>query len=182
MPYHSIKTSTMKFTITVLTLFVYAAMHLTSCGSAAKSMIDYPKDCSRLEADLDRGTLNGVPPTVGFNVAKTQFTCFTGETEEGSDFNCGGGVFFLDHQFFLYTHRDYIEMRKGFKGSVVQGLTFGMKRSDVVKIIGFPDVQPDVDTELYQKDYGTLRIEYRYGELDIIALHAVSPDEVELCR
>lgn len=74
--------------------------------------------CSRLVFDLRRGTLNGVAPTASMGEVKERLPCSTGETEEGATINRGGGVFFNDHLFYFYTHRDQIEVRSGFAGTV----------------------------------------------------------------
>jgi hypothetical protein len=49
---------------------------------------------------------------------KRRLPCFTGESAETSEMNFGGGVFFLDHDFYFYTGRNYIEVRARFPGTV----------------------------------------------------------------
>lgn len=156
---------------------------LANCGSPALTLADYPDACNTLVADLSSGTLSGAPPTISYEQAQAHFgACKTGATPEGSPINCGGGVFFLGKQFFLYTHRDYIELRQGFEGQFVGGIDFASDRQVVKATYGIPSLQPDVDTDLYETRYGTLRIEYRFGEISIIAMHSVPPEVVELCR
>jgi hypothetical protein len=70
--------------------------------------------CASLHFDLVRGTLNGVAPTASMDEVKRRLPCSTGELEETSEMNFGGGVFFLDHDFFFYTGRNYIEVRRHF--------------------------------------------------------------------
>ena len=154
-----------------------------SCGNTALTMADYPDPCTTLVADLRNGTLSGAPPTISFEQAETYFkACKTGATAEGADINCGGGVFFLNKSFFLYTYRDYIELRRGYEGAFRGNITFESSRKDVNAAFGYPEVQVDVDTDLYLTDYGTLRMEYRFGKLSVIAMHAVPPSAVSLCR
>lgn len=102
---------TIKFLVlTGLVLFIVQA-----CNSTKK--ISYKAgSCDVLFCDFKKGTLNGLNGQASMDEVKRQLPCFTGETEEGSSYNCGGGVFYLDHTFFFYTGRDYIEIRKGFQG------------------------------------------------------------------
>jgi hypothetical protein len=74
--------------------------------------------CGSLRFDLVRGTLNGVPATASMDEVKRRLPCSTGESEETSEMNFGGGVFFLNHDFYFYTGRNYIEVRARFPGTV----------------------------------------------------------------
>ncbi len=51
--------------------------------------------------NLKRGTVNKLKLTASQDEVKAALPCSTGDTEECSDFNCGGGVFFLNNSFFL---------------------------------------------------------------------------------
>lgn len=53
---------------------------------------------------------------------KEKFPFFTGATEDGAGYNCGGGVFFLDHDFYFYTGRDYLEIRNDFRAKASMSL------------------------------------------------------------
>ena len=72
--------------------------------------------CDNLYFDAVEGTVNGVDPTASMSEVKSKLPCFTGETEEGGVFNYGGGIFFLNHDFYFYTYQNFIDIRKGFKG------------------------------------------------------------------
>lgn len=90
------------------------------------------QDCDNLVADLKKGTLNGVKPTASQAAIKEKLPCFTGDSEEGGPFNCGGGVFFLKHDFFCYTGGDYIEFRKNFNGKLSVPV-LGLSQEEAVK-------------------------------------------------
>ena len=79
--------------------------------------------------------MNGVPATASMDKAKVAFPCFTGETEEGADFNCGGGVYFLKHDFYFYTHKDFIEVRTGYTGKMSKPV-LGLKKEELIKLLG----------------------------------------------
>ena len=133
--------------------------------------------CSPLMLEVNRGTLNGLAPTASMDEVKTQFPCATGETAEGSDFNFGGGVFFLDHGFFVYTHRDFIEVREGFRG-----LTFPETLYEPVASLGTPD-RVDGNARLFEKDYGCLRVEADdSGIVTEVGLHAEACSTLEVPR
>lgn len=92
-------------------------------------------DCSRLHFDLVRGTLNGVTPTASMDEVKRRLPCFTGESAETSGMNFGGGVFFLDHDFYFYTGRNYIEVRRRFPGTVTPDV-LGRPIGDAQRVLG----------------------------------------------
>lgn len=94
-------------------------------------------DCKKLKANLKKGTLNGVNASADMNKVKAKFPCFTGDTEEGSGFNCGGGVFFLNHDFYFYTHRDYIEIRDDFQGEISDAV-MGLNEKQLKEKMGTP--------------------------------------------
>ncbi|MFH2141368.1 MAG: hypothetical protein ABIJ97_03020 [Bacteroidota bacterium] len=146
------------------------------------SQNDFPKDCSTLYVDLQEGTLNGLPPTISQNEVKEAFTCFTGSTDDGATINCGGGVFFLDHDFYFYTYRDYIEIRTNFSRNSVSDNILGADMDAVEKKFGKPKKKYDMDTFLYEMKYGTLRIEFSEDIVKIIGIHYTSIKKTKLCR
>ncbi len=91
--------------------------------------------CASLRFDLVRGTLNGVPPTATMDEVKRRLPCFTGESAETSEMNFGGGVFFLDHDLFFYTGRNYIEVRRRFPGTVTPDV-LGRPIGDAQRVLG----------------------------------------------
>lgn len=123
--------------------------------------------CDALVLDLNRGTLNGLTPTASMDEVKAQFPCATGETAEGETYNFGGGVFFLDHDFFFYTGRDFIEARDEFAG---------MTRPSVIgqplEVLGTPD-RTDQGAALFDRRYGCLRAEVNAsGTVTEVGVHA----------
>jgi hypothetical protein len=101
--------------------------------------LNLPVDnCQNLYADLKKGTLNKVNAAAEMEEVKSKFTCFTGESKEGEFYNCGGGVFFKKHQFYFYTHRDYIEIRDGFPGKFSHKV-MGVGKEALISLMGNAD-------------------------------------------
>ena len=74
--------------------------------------------CDSILIDIDAGTVSGLSPSASPEEIITMFPCYTGDTNEGSSYNDGGGVFCKHHSLFFYTQADRIEIRKGFDGEV----------------------------------------------------------------
>lgn len=114
-------------------------------------------NCQNLYADLEKGTLNKVNGATEMKKVKSKFPCFTGESEEGGPFNCGGGVFFIKHDFYFYTHRDYIEIREEFPGKFSKEV-MGIEKEALITMMGKPDKIEANENEYlqYKKSWGTL--------------------------
>lgn len=165
-----------------LPLFVIMAF-LSACSTSKNSQV-YEPGCSSFYVDVEEGTLNGINPTASMNDVKRQFPCFTGDTEEGSSFNCGGGVFDVDHNFYFYTGRDYIEVRYGFTGTMSDNL-ISLGEDEIKSKLGEPEniVEGGTQTyKIYKMKYGALVVTFRTGKVYQIAMHASKPDKVEICR
>lgn len=169
----------MKNTIFIL-LIALTGLFITNCKTTKTQK--FPTDCTTLQLDIKKGVLNGVKPTATQEEVKKAFSCFTGETEEGVDFNCGGGIFFLDHDFYFYTYRDYLEVREQFPPEGMQPGIMGVPEEKVIEIFGEPQLKPDEYTYLYEMPYGTLRIEFTYGTVGEIGIHYIYINDIELCR
>ncbi|WP_412060240.1 hypothetical protein [Rubrivirga sp. IMCC45206] len=135
--------------------------------------------CTALALDLDAGTLNGIAPTADRDALEAQFPCATGETADGGPYNFGGGVFFLDHGFLFYTHRDYIEVRRGFAGTTQPDL-LGRR----LAAAGLPPpTRTAQGARLYAKRYGCLRVETdAAGVIEALGVHASSCGAVIIPR
>lgn len=134
--------------------------------------------CEQLVFDLNAGTLGGLAPTVDQPEAKTRFPCATGATEDGSAFNYGGGVFFLDHDFYMYTGKDFIEARKRFPGKILPNV-LEMSPRDIVAEFGQPTQVDDIPgAYLYDRPYGCLRIEPGLKRHHEVAVHYESCESV----
>jgi hypothetical protein len=159
-------------------------MSLLGCSTTKPSTQKvYKTDCSELVVDLKKGTLNNLPATESMENIKQKLTCFTGDTEEGEEtFNCGGGVFFLNHGFFFYTYKDYIEVRENFKG-VVSPQIMGVSILELKKHIGTPaKIISQSGTYFYKMPYGTLRVELDSQEkVREIGLHHSNLEALKLC-
>ena len=155
-------------TLIIISLLVF------SCKTTYKS-----GQCDQLFLDLKTGKLNGVSPSASMDDVKKAFPCYTGETEEGSDFNCGGGIFMLKHDFYFYTHADFIEVRKGFKGKLSKPV-FNIGKNELISLVGNPD--NTIKHELkysdgvihvyqYEKKWGVLAFLEKEGKITEIDLH-----------
>lgn len=141
------------------------------------------KPCKKIQVNLTSGTVNGVKPTALMDVVKKKLPCYTGESEEGEVFNCGGGVFYLNDDIYFYTGRDYIEIREKFTGKTEPSL-LGTYRDEVKSILGVPDKEIDGGRILiYKKAYGALRVVFNMDDKCVeIGIHAVAPADVKLCE
>lgn len=94
-------------------------------------------ECELLNLDIKAGTLNGMTGLEELSEIKEKLPCYTGETEEGSGFNCGGGVFYLNHDFYFYSGRDYLEVRSKFDGTSSE-IFWGKSSTDLEAVFGLP--------------------------------------------
>jgi hypothetical protein len=143
--------------------------------------------CKKLFVDLKNGTLNRLKPTDPQEKIKAKLPCSTGETEDGSEYNCGGGVFYIKHDFYCYTGKDYIEFRKKFKGKLsisLLGITKAKALLLLKKLFGKPvRTETEGDTELlfFNTVYGSLRINIQGGKVVLVAIHSQSAVDAYLC-
>jgi hypothetical protein len=143
------------------------------------------QSCDKLVANLKKGTLNGLKPTATQEQVKEKLPCFTGDSEDGGAFNCGGGVFFLNNDFFYYTGRNYIEMRSKFSGKLSIPV-LGLAKAAAIKKLGMGKAvrkEKDGDTEFlfFKAAYGCVRLNIVDGKVDQVAMHSMPAAEVELC-
>jgi hypothetical protein len=153
-----------------------------SC-SVLEKKVSHEPGCDKIYVDLEKGSVNGIKLTASQESVMTMFPCSTGQTEDGSDFNCGGGVFFLDNNFYFYTGKDYFEARHGFTGkSSTPILSRGV--DDITSIFGEPTRKQKEDNDeyyFYPKKYGSLVIMFRSGKTYQFAMYKQKVADVELC-
>lgn len=143
------------------------------------------QSCDNLVVNLKKGTLNGLKPTAGQEQVKEKLPCFTGDSEDGGDFNCGGGVFFLNNDFFYYTGRDYIEMRSHFNGKLSIPV-LGLTKAEAIKKLGMGKpvrTEKDGDTQylFFKTAYGCIRLNIADGRVEQVAMHSMPAAKVKLC-
>lgn len=144
--------------------------------------------CNHLYFDLEKGTLNGIKLEAAQAEIKKALPCFTGDTPDGVEYNCGGGVFYLDHHVFFYSGQDYIEVRNGFTGELSIDV-MGKSPQQVIKELGDPGRRESVrkwdGTQrvhyFYPKSYGCLSMVFVDNELVKIAAHRSNINETQLC-
>jgi hypothetical protein len=156
---------------------------LAACGGTKKATQTYEPGCTKLYVDIEAGTLNGFAPKASMDEVKKQFPCFTGDSEEGGPMNCGGGVFFLEHDFYFYTGRDYLEVRFKFPGQTSRPL-LSRGSHEIEADMGAPykkETHDEKEYWFYKKKYGSLVVQFRGGKSYQFAMYTDSPDKVELC-
>jgi len=139
--------------------------------------------CAKLNVNLKKGELNGLKPTASQEKIREVFPCFTGSSEERSIFNCGGGVFFLDHDFYFYTGRDFLEIRDDFNGRI-KGEWMGMSLFTLTTDFGNPVREEKLgNKEIYffETKYGCVRFILVNDKIVEIGIHYQPADKVELC-
>jgi len=167
-----------KKTLFLFLLAAGCATTTTNPGTTNAPRPAPPAGCDSLQFDIVRGTLNGLKPAASQSEVKAALPCFTGDTEDGSAFNYGGGVFFLNHDFFFYTGRDFIEIRSDFKGSDTPQL-LGADHATVRAQLGTAKGHGELPgMAFHATDYGCARLRYRGGAVVSLAAHAEPCDQV----
>ena len=155
--------------------------------------IGYSQNCDNLFADLLKGTLNGVKPTDDMASIKVKLPCFTGDSEESGEMNSSGGVFYVNHNFFCYTGRDYIEMRRKFTGELSVPI-FGLSKDAAIKKLGLGKevrtIVPDTDEEsdgnkrtflFFDTNYGCLVLLFKNDKIEIVSMYNKPAKDAVLC-
>jgi hypothetical protein len=134
---------------------------------AAESVPVAADPCGSLRFDLVRGTLNGIPATASMDEVKQRLPCFTGETEETSTFNRGGGVFFVNHDFYFYTGANHIEVRTRFPGTVTPDV---LRRSiaDAQRLLGPHARTLRYGNMLFRAPYGCVEVRFSRDEAPMV--------------
>ena len=131
-------------------------------------------DCKNVVFDLDKGTINGIKPTVSQDDVRAALPCFTGSTPDGDRlngmlYNYGGGVFFNNHNFYFYTGLDFIEVRRDFTGTVSPNL-LGASKERLTGAYGRPTLTSN-GSYFYMMSYGCLQFELRNNVVYEIRSH-----------
>lgn len=158
--------------------------------TATKPKIAKQNPCPSLVVDIDAGTINELTPEATMDEIKQTLPCFTGETPEGSDFNCGGGVFYLSKDVFFYINLDAIEIRKKYTGKFVKGgeevRLLGIGKEALYELMGEPDEDSETDGDnmvnIYTTSSGSIRVVVANGKVAEVSLHAQEPDMIEVCE
>jgi hypothetical protein len=155
------------------------ALLILFCSSA------FAQNCDNLVVDLKKGTINGLKPTATQEQIKQKLPCFTGESEDGGEFNCGGGVFFLDNDFYCYTGKDYVEVRKKFTGTLSIAV-LGLGKAAAIKKLGMgkavrTQTEDDATYLFFKTAYGCIVLKVADNKVEYIAMHSKPAAKVELC-
>ena len=143
------------------------------------------QDCPFITADLKKGTINNLTPLASQEKIKTELPCFTGESEEGVPMYCGGGVFFLKHEVYFYTGKDYIEIRKGFAGKLSIPV-LGLSKNAAIAKLKMGKIIRTVEDEgdeyiFFKTGYGCLFLKLVDAKVVRIDISANKAADVELC-
>ncbi|NJO01655.1 MAG: hypothetical protein HC880_08155, partial [Bacteroidia bacterium] len=144
--------------------------------------------CENLYLDLEKGTLNGLPMNASQKDVRSALPCFTGDSPDGAEYNCGGGVFYLNHDFYFYSGQDYIEVRKNFRGELSQSI-LDKTTAEIEALLGFPERSEEVKKwdgtqrihYFYPRKYGCLSLVFINRKVHKVALHSTSIQETQLC-
>ncbi|MFT3677118.1 MAG: hypothetical protein QM781_14580 [Chitinophagaceae bacterium] len=158
----------------------YAVLMLVGISIAQIAM---GRQCDEIKIDLKKGTVNKLKLNASQEAIKKKMPCATGDTPDGSSFNCGGGVFFGNDQFYFYSGRDYVNIRKGFTGTLSIPL-LEKTEAEATSLLGQPD---QIETPgkrrfiFYKRKYGSLVLKIGNDKVEEIFMYSVAPAGVKLC-
>ncbi len=142
-------------------------------------------NCGEVIVNVKKGTIAKLKPTATVEKIQAALPCFTGVTKEDEGYNCGGGVFYINNDFYAYTGRDYWEIRANFKGTWDTKL-IGCKPADIEFQYGDPVREeriPGYKVMFFKMKYGCIRVQFgmNSGRSEEVGIHYKPASEVELC-
>lgn len=145
------------------------------------SQPDRPLSPDECRFDAMDGTISGIPPTLSNKEISELLPFYTGITNEGGEYNAGGGVFFLDHNIYFYTGANTIELRYPCKIDVVDDL-FHKDLDYFKRRFGEPEFRADppvgeFPAYIFPTKYGTLSISPDTSTKNIRTIRARFLDE-----
>jgi hypothetical protein len=181
----SVKLITMKQLLIALPFLLATSIGFSQATSKTKT-------CDSLVLNLDKGTLNGLKPTATQQQIKVKLPCFTGTTKDGDAFNCGGGIFYLNHDVFFYTTLDIINVRDDFAGKIIwKGKSIdliGADLSDIEKWFGEKPAAMPADEDannfahVYKTKWGSIRVDVKEGKVAEIVIGFKAPTKLKICE
>lgn len=137
--------------------------------------------CPTFRVDILDGKINDLYINSTLAEFKKIFPCYSSTEEETADSKCGGGVFYKDKDIYIYTGRDYVEIKEKFKGSLTVPL-MGAARNSLFKWLGHPKIK-DVNWDAYQTAYGILIVYYnKTGKVNKLQMSINSTETLKLCE
>jgi len=149
----------------------------------AFAQITIARQCDPIRVDLKKGTVNKLKLNASQEAIKKKMPCATGDTPDGSAFNCGGGVFFGRDQFYFYSGRDYVNIRKGFTGTLSIPL-LEKTEAEATALLGQADRTETPDKRrflFYKRKYGSLVIMISNDKVDEVFMYNAAPADIKLC-
>lgn len=172
--------------ISLLVAFFVFPLLPFSCGKDLEREPDevtyFPAGCDTLFLNLHEGLVNGLYPTAPQELIKYKMPCFSGSTDDSSEYNCGGGVFYQRQDLFFYTFRNYLEVGKGFPGKTSYPRFFNYKKPQVEALLGKPSESPTPDIYLYDMEYGCLRVHFAIQDVNYVGIHLVPCSAIDYCE
>lgn len=141
------------------------------------------EDCTTIRIDLTKGTVNKLKLNASQQTIKAKLNCFTGDTPDGSTYNCGGGVFYGRDQFYFYSGRDYVNARKGFTGTLSIPV-LEKSATEALALLGEPVRTEKAGERLFyffKRKYGSLVIKVENDKVSEVFMYNVASAEVKLC-
>lgn len=154
-------------------ILIVLSVLLLSCRKTPTATVKYP-ECETFIFDAKEGTINSVKPNLPQSEIREWLPCYSRFTPDGAEADCGGGFFYDQYNFSIYTYLDnYLEVKKGFKGR--GDSMFLMTRKQLRQALGTP-VQNSIatdnpDQDFFSMDYGCLRVLYKDSLPVSIASH-----------
>jgi hypothetical protein len=171
------------FTSLVLLILPFSLI-FSGCKVQPKPSPIAKTECDSLFFDLEEGNINGVSPMLSQEEIREWFPCFSNASPDGSSSDCGGGVFYKNHDFYYYTYFNYVEVKSKFKGKMTYDL-MGKPREEVRKLLGelynTQNKEGFSDTDLFPREYGCLRVKYSSNTVASVAAHYNECEAVNLC-
>ena len=137
--------------------------------------------CPVFKVDILDGKINDLYVNSSLAEFKKTFPCYTSAEDESATSKCGGGVFYKDRDIYIYTGRDYVEIREKFKGTMTVPL-MGAARNSLFKWLGHAKIK-DVSWDAYQTAYGTLIVYYnKAGKINKLQMSTKGTETLQLCE
>jgi hypothetical protein len=116
--------------------------------------------------DVMNGTIDGLKPTATHAEIVAKFPDYTSIDEKETDYNNGGGVFFLNKGMFFYTYRDIIDIREDFIGNVSHNLMSKGTNQIPAILKKIPITSEENSYSQYNDNFRTTRVVKQTFEMD----------------
>ncbi len=162
-------------------ILFFIVLFNTACFSFSFAQLKAKAECPEIFVDLYKGWVNELKPNADPEQLKAKLSCFTLFEKEGNESKCGGGVYYDDRGFKLYSQRDYYEIGPKFKGKLSVPL-MGARRDVLFTWFGNPILKDD-NWDAFRMAYGTLVVFFDAKKtVNKIIITTKSTDDLQLCE